>query len=153
MAITMGTNEAAYSIIPRALVAREANADISLEQYGETLLVDDMHTRKQTMARMAGAFIALPGGLGTLEELMEISTWNQLGIHDRPIVLFNVDGFYDSIVDFIDVAIANGFLSGNSRRIIEVASSVDEVMEKILAYTPSKGRLSLDWSIASAKSG
>nr|GMC86206.1 cytokinin riboside 5'-monophosphate phosphoribohydrolase LOG7 [Ipomoea batatas] len=79
--------------------------EITGETIGEVRAVSDMHQRKAEMARQADAFIALPGGYGTLEELLEVITWAQLGIHQKPVGLLNVDGYYNSLLSFIDKAV------------------------------------------------
>ncbi|MFM7533701.1 MAG: TIGR00730 family Rossman fold protein [Rubrivivax sp.] len=94
-------------VIPRSLVAREVG-HLSLH---EQLVVDTMHQRKQAMAERADAFLALPGGIGTLEELYEVWTWRHLGYHDQPIGLLNAGGFYDGLLGFMRHTVAEGFLS------------------------------------------
>ena len=104
----------ALGVIPFALQPRE----ISGESLVESLIVPDMHTRKSTMAKNADAFIAMPGGFGTLEELFEVVTWAQLGIHTKPIGLLNVAGYYDLLIQFLDQTQANGFVSASARTIV-----------------------------------
>ncbi|ORY85446.1 hypothetical protein BCR37DRAFT_365002 [Protomyces lactucae-debilis] len=137
-------------IIPRALTQRERNANIDSEQFGETILVQDMHTRKRMMAERSTAFVSMPGGLGTLEELFEIATWSQLGIHERAVVLFNVDGFYDGLIAFLDKAVAEGFIGETQRHIIVEAKTAAEVCTAVAEYIPPSGRLNLDWKTVSA---
>ena len=86
----------------------------------ERVVVDTMHTRKATMARLADAFIALPGGLGTFEELFETLTWSQLGYQPKPIGILNVDRYYDPLVELIDHAVVNGFVTPKHRDIFVV---------------------------------
>lgn len=93
--------QAVLGVIPQALTPRE----ISSELIGDTRVVGDMHERKAAMAAAADGFIAMPGGLGTLEELMEVMTWQQLGFHQKPIGLLNTHGFYDKLLDFVEHAI------------------------------------------------
>ncbi|KAL8531662.1 hypothetical protein ACS0TY_008307 [Phlomoides rotata] len=93
-------------IIPRALIGKEKTG----ETIGELKIVADMHQRKAEMSRHSDCFIALPGGYGTLEELLEVITWDQLGIHDKPVGLLNVDGFYNYLLTFIDKAVDDGFI-------------------------------------------
>lgn len=98
-------------IIPQFLVDRErAHTDVS-----ELIVTKDMHERKWTMFERADAFVALPGGIGTLEELIEILTWAQLGRHDKPIVILNIEGFWDHLSALIDHMNAEGFLHSLSR--------------------------------------
>ncbi|GMG31169.1 unnamed protein product [Ambrosiozyma monospora] len=105
-----------------------------------------MHTRKRLMGQEAdGGFVAMPGGFGTLEEIMEITTWSQLGIHCKPIVLFNIDGFYDDFIKFLDSAIEKGFISKKNGKIIAVANTAEEVIEKLDNYVVPDGRFTLQW--------
>ncbi|CCG84410.1 protein of unknown function [Taphrina deformans PYCC 5710] len=132
-------------IIPRALTRRERDGEVPAEIYGETILVDDMHTRKRMMAERGSAFVSLPGGLGTLEEMFEVATWNQLGIHRDPVVLFNVNGFYDHLIAFIKHAVQEGFIGETQQHIIVEAKTAVEVCEAIENYVPATGRLNLSW--------
>jgi len=94
-------------VIPHALAEKEsANDDCD-----ELHLVDNMHQRKFMMAEHADAFLALPGGIGTFEELFEVWTWRQLGFHNKPIGLLNVDGYYDGLLEFMQNTVAKGFVS------------------------------------------
>ncbi|KAE8696633.1 Cyclic nucleotide-gated channel 15 [Hibiscus syriacus] len=95
-----------------------------------------MHQRKAEMARQSDAFIALPGGYGTLEELLEVITWAQLGIHDKPVGLLNVDGYYNSLLSFIDKAVEEGFISPNARHIIISAPTAKELIHNMEEYEP-----------------
>ncbi|QSZ29445.1 hypothetical protein DSL72_003959 [Monilinia vaccinii-corymbosi] len=119
--------------------------------YGKTTVVKDMHTRKSMMARevMAGGpgsgFIALPGGYGTLEELMEIVTWNQLGIHNRGVVLLNVDGYWDGLMSWIQNSVEAGFVSEANRTIIYETKTADEAVEALRDYKLTEGRYKLEW--------
>lgn len=94
-------------VIPQALMDREVgHAGLT-----ELHVVQTMHERKQLMAERADAFISLPGGIGTLEELYEVWSWQQLGYHDKPVALLNVDGYYDALLEFTRVTHARGFVS------------------------------------------
>lgn len=121
-------------VIPRSLMPREITGD----PIGEVRAVSDMHQRKAEMARQADAFIALPGGYGTLEELLEIITWAQLGIHSKPVGLLNVDGFYNSLLCFIDKAVDEGFISPKARRIIVSASTAKELVRGLEEHVPEQ---------------
>ncbi|CAA3029120.1 cytokinin riboside 5 -monophosphate phosphoribohydrolase LOG3 [Olea europaea subsp. europaea] len=114
---------------------------------GEVKAVADMHQRKAEMSRHSDAFIALPGGYGTLEELLEVITWAQLGIHDKPVGLLNVDGYYNSLLSFIDKAVEEGFISPNARQIILSAPTAKELVEKLEEYVPCHERVAskLSW--------
>ncbi|KAM7265474.1 hypothetical protein ACFE04_003157 [Oxalis oulophora] len=130
-------------IIPRSLMPRE----ITGEPVGEVRAVSDMHQRKAEMARQADAFIALPGGYGTLEELLEVITWAQLGIHSKPVGLLNVDGFYNSLLTFIDKAVDEGFISPAARRIIVSAPTANQLFRQLEEYVPEHDDYvaKLDW--------
>ncbi|KAL3640966.1 Cytokinin riboside 5'-monophosphate phosphoribohydrolase log7 [Castilleja foliolosa] len=117
-------------VIPRTLMPRE----ITGEPVGEVKAVSDMHERKAEMARQADAFIALPGGYGTLEELLEVITWAQLGIHNKPVGLLNVDGYYNSLLTFIDKAVDEGFITPSARHIIVAAQTAQELMSELEDY-------------------
>ncbi|KAA0043830.1 cytokinin riboside 5'-monophosphate phosphoribohydrolase LOG7 [Cucumis melo var. makuwa] len=110
--------------------------EITGETVGEVKPVSDMHQRKAEMARQADAFIALPGGYGTLEELLEVITWAQLGIHRKPVGLLNVDGYYNSLLCFIDKAVDEGFVSPTARRIIVSAPTAKALVRQLEEYVP-----------------
>ncbi len=117
-------------VIPTGLFSRE------VKHSGLTELIEtnSMHERKQIMADRADAFVALPGGFGTLEELAEVTTWSQLGLHSKPIALLDTNGFWSPLVDFIDGAIASGFVKQANRDLITVVGSPDEVLPALRAY-------------------
>lgn len=119
-------------VIPKTLMPRE----ITGETVGEVRAVTGMHQRKAEMARQADAFIALPGGYGTLEELLEVITWAQLGIHNKPVGLLNADGYYDSLLSFMDKAVDEGFITVAARSIIVSAESAHELLSKLEEYMP-----------------
>ena len=113
-----------YGVIPDALF------DLEVAHTGITELihVPNMHERKSKMTDLADAFIALPGGIGTFDELFEAWSWNALGYHAKPFCLLNVAGFWDGMIQFIDHATASGFLSQSRRRQLLVASSPEEAL-------------------------
>ncbi|THU62510.1 hypothetical protein C4D60_Mb01t05900 [Musa balbisiana] len=119
-------------VIPQALMPLE----ISGETVGQVKIVSDMHERKALMAQQADAFIALPGGYGTMEEVMEMTTWSQLGIHDKPVGLLNVDGYYNSLLELFDNGVQEGFIKPACRHIVLSASTADELLTKMELYTP-----------------
>ncbi|CAO2817752.1 unnamed protein product [Amaranthus hypochondriacus] len=119
-------------VIPKTLMPKE----ITGGTIGEVRPVSGMHQRKAEMARQADAFIALPGGYGTLEELLEVITWAQLGIHEKPVGLLNVDGYYNSLLSFIDKAVDEGFVTPAARNIIVSAPTAHELMSKLEDYVP-----------------
>jgi uncharacterized protein (TIGR00730 family) len=114
-----------YGVIPEALV----NLEVAHTGVTELFTVETMHERKAKMTDLADAFLALPGGIGTLDELFEAWSWNVLGYHAKPFCLLNVDGFWDGLITFIDHATQSGFLSGRRREQLLVASSPDEALE------------------------
>jgi cytokinin riboside 5'-monophosphate phosphoribohydrolase len=112
-------------VIPENLFSKEvAHTGIT-----RLITVRDMHQRKSHMAQLADAFVAFPGGFGTMEELFEIITWNQLGILNKPVTLMNVDGFYDPLIAMIDKATETGFIKPKNREILRVAETLEECME------------------------
>ncbi len=119
-------------IIPQALVDREVAHTGLPEQH----VVDSMHTRKAMMADRADAFIALPGGIGTLEELFEVLTWRMLGIHHKPAGLLDVAGYYGSLVAFLDHAIEEGFLRRENLHLV-LESEADALLDGLAkAHVP-----------------
>ncbi|PIA53941.1 hypothetical protein AQUCO_00900485v1 [Aquilegia coerulea] len=132
-------------VIPTALVPLE----ISGHAVGEVMIVTDMHERKAEMARRADAFIALPGGYGTMEELLEMITWSQLGIHDKPVGLLNVDGYYDCLLALFDNGVENGFINPCDRDIVISARTPQELIQKMEEYIPMQVKLvsSKSWKV------
>jgi hypothetical protein len=102
----------------------------------ELHVVGSMHERKAMMADLADGFMALPGGMGTLEEFAEIFTWAQLGIHKKPCGLLNVEGYFDPLISYFDHAVAEGFLWEDHRRIILSGDSPDDLIAQLRAYDP-----------------
>ena len=97
----------------------------------ELILVDTMHERKEKMALMADAIVALPGGCGTLEELLEVITWKRLGIFTKPIVIVNVEGYFDDLVSMLDRAVAEHFMRKEHHKMWEVVRTPEEVLDAI----------------------
>nr|XP_027080138.1 cytokinin riboside 5'-monophosphate phosphoribohydrolase LOG8-like isoform X2 [Coffea arabica] len=120
-------------VIPKALVPIE----ISGETVGDVRIASNMHERKAEMARHADAFIALPGGYGTMEETLEMITWSQLGIHKKPVGLINVDGYYNSLLALFDNGVEEGFIKPGARHIVLAAPTAEELLDKMEQYTPS----------------
>jgi uncharacterized protein (TIGR00730 family) len=119
-------------VIPRSMVEREL-AHTGLDHLH---IVETMHERKALMADLADAFIALPGGFGTADELFEILTWAQLGIHQKPVGLVNIAGFFDPLLAWLDRTVADGFLKPNHRRLLIDAATVTEVLDKLGRFVP-----------------
>jgi uncharacterized protein (TIGR00730 family) len=116
-------------IIPQALVA----AEVAHRGLTELHVVDTMHQRKQLMAERSDAFLALPGGIGTFEELFEVWTWRQLGYHDKPVGLLNVGGYYDQLLSFLDVSVDDGFVAAPQRELLQVATDPAELLGRLAA--------------------
>ena len=124
----------AVGVIPRALEARELDHRGLTEQH----VVGSMHERKKMMSDLADAFVAMPGGMGTLEELAEILTWSQLGLHPRPkpLGLLDVDGYYQPLVSFFDHAVAERFIRAEHRRMVLVDPGPEGLLAKLESYVP-----------------
>lgn len=122
-------------------------------QFGATTIVPDMHTRKRMMALSVGAggpgsgFVALAGGYGTIEEVMEMVTWNQLGIHKIPIVLVNINGYWNGLLDWVRNSIREGFVSEGAANILVEVKGPDQVVEALREYKVAPGRFKLDWTL------
>ena len=114
-------------VIPRKLMDRE----VGHEALSEMHIVDTMHQRKQMMAERAHAFLALPGGIGTLEELFEVWTWRQIGYHDQPIGLLNVNGFYGGLLSFLEHTVQSGFLDRTQMDGLHVDTSPDPLLSRL----------------------
>ncbi|MBI3959936.1 MAG: TIGR00730 family Rossman fold protein [Chloroflexi bacterium] len=124
-----------HGVIPAPLMPKE----VSGEPIGKLEIVDSMHTRKARMAELADAFIALPGGFGTLEELFETITWTQLGIHRKPIGLFNVAGFYDPLLAMIEHSIAQGFVRPKYRGLLVAESNAAALLDRLAVHKAPDG--------------
>ncbi|KAJ3238383.1 hypothetical protein HDU78_003565 [Chytriomyces hyalinus] len=129
-------------IIPEAMIV--GFPEMSL--VGETITVPDMHTRKAMMNAKCEAFVALPGGLGTFEEVLEAMTWSQLGIHAKPIIILNTNGFYEPLRNLIDRGVAEGFILKENREIAIFVDTAAEVVPAILSYKVPSGRHSMPWN-------
>jgi uncharacterized protein (TIGR00730 family) len=121
-------------VIPASLFAREVG-HTGLTELRE---VSSMHERKQLMYDLSDAFVALPGGLGTLEELAEVATWSQLGLHSKPVVLLNAGGFWDPLVAQLDLMTRTGLLKPAGRDLIRQARSADEALSVLTAAAPAQ---------------
>ena len=122
----------AIGVMPQALIDRE----IGHPGLTELKVVASMHERKALMADLADAFVAVPGGIGTLEELIEVYTWSQLGIHDKACGVLNVKGYYDHLAALLDHAVAEGFLRPQHRAVLSVASEPAELLDRLAAFVP-----------------
>lgn len=156
--VSLSGPNAVHGVIPEALLVYERNGrengnKVTIDEnvYGKTTVVKDMHSRKQLMAREViesgpgGGFVALSGGYGTMEELMEVVTWNQLGIHARGVVVFNVEGYYDGLLNWVKTAVSSGFVSQTNAHIMVEAKTGEEVVEQLRSYQNAEGRFKLQW--------
>jgi uncharacterized protein (TIGR00730 family) len=119
-------------IIPSQLVERE----VAHEALEDLRVVSSMHERKALMAELSDAFVAVPGGIGTLEELIEVFTWAQLGMHRSPVALFNLAGYYDGLVSFFDHATQEGFLRERTRQALVIEDEPAKLLDALRTYEP-----------------
>lgn len=130
-ALTAGAE--VIGVIPRSMVEREiAHAGLT-----DLRIVANMHERKATMAELADAFVALPGGIGTLEELFEVWTWAQLGLHRKPVALLDVAGFYEPLTTFLDRAVNERFIKLPTRALLPVETDPATLLERLASFEPS----------------
>jgi uncharacterized protein (TIGR00730 family) len=123
-----------HGVIPRALREKEVG------HFGLTRLevVETMHVRKARMAELSDGFIAMPGGIGTFEELFEIWTWGQLGIHSKPLAFLNVAGFYDPLAAFLDQTVEAGFLKPTHRAMALTDTQPATLLDRMESYVPAQ---------------
>jgi uncharacterized protein (TIGR00730 family) len=120
-------------VIPRVLMEKE----LAHRGLSELHLVDSMHARKAMMVQLADGFIALPGGFGTLDELFETLTWAQLGIHQKPCALFNVDGYYDALIGFLRHSVDEQYVRPQHLRMLIVEQQIDKLLQRMIDYQPA----------------
>ena len=123
-------NGKAIGVLPRFLQEKE----IAHPGLTELFLVDSMHERKIKMHELSDAVIALPGGFGTMEELFEMLTWGQLGLHKKPIGILNINGFYDALNEFIDNMVHQGFLNKNNKKLLLGDQTISGLLKKMQTY-------------------
>lgn len=128
-------------VIPRALVGREA----AHQGLTELRVVETMHDREQAMFDLGDAFVAFPGGFGTLEEILEMVTWKQLGIHGKPVVIANIRGYFDPLLQQLDRAIAMGYARAENRILYGVAENTKAILT-FLEGAPVMERKAGDWA-------
>ena len=127
----------AIGVLPNFLRSKE----IAHKQLTELILVDTMQERKTKMNDLCDGVIALPGGFGTLEELFEMLTWAQLGLHKKPIAILNVDGYYDALIVFVETMTAKGLLKEVNQLMLLVSDNIDELLDKMENYVaPTVGK-------------
>ena len=131
-ATVLGGKGRAIGVIPGFLKTKE------LVHQGLTELhtTENMHERKLVMHQLSDGFIALPGGMGTLEEFFEIITWLQLGLHNKPVALLNLHGFYDPLLNFLEQMVRRGFMSMENYELILVETDVDRLLDKMESFRP-----------------
>ena len=126
---------AVTGVIPHGLAARE----LAHRGVADMRVVPTMHARKALMAELADGFVALPGGIGTLDELFEIVTWSQLGIHRKPVGVLNVAGYYDPLVALLDHAVVGGFVSAEIRGLVIVDEEPAALLDRMADHEPPAG--------------
>ena len=122
----------AIGVIPKSL----AHKEVAHKNLTELHVTQSMHERKMLMAELSDGFIALPGGIGTLEELFEIWTWAQLGFHNKPCGLLNVEGYYDSLIGFLDHVLAEQFVKKDHHAMLIVETNPDALLDHYINYQP-----------------
>lgn len=128
----MGAGGEAVGVMPKALLEEE----VGHQRVTDLRVVGTMHERKALMAEMSDAFVALPGGYGTFEELLETLTWSQLGLHEKPCGLLNVAGFYDPLLALFDHATAEGFIRVEHRALALIEQHPERMLDLLEGYTP-----------------
>jgi len=128
--VVMTEGGEAIGVLPEAMLAREVGKPELLD-LTELRVVDSMHQRKQLMSDLSAGFVALPGGMGTFEELCEILTWAQLGIHSKPVGLVNSAGYYEPLLTLFDHAVTEGFIAPTHRMLLKSADTPDELLDDL----------------------
>ncbi len=123
---------AATGVIPQALMDKEVGHQALTHLH----IVKDMHERKAMMAELSDGFIAMPGGIGTLEELFEVLTWSQLGFHNKPIGLLNAQGFYDDLIKFVQHLVTQGFLRPEHASLMMYEADAAALLQRFKAFQP-----------------
>ena len=123
-------------VIPQALVDKE----LANRQCDELHIVQTMHERKAMMAERSDAFLALPGGIGTFEELFEVWTWRQLGYHDKPLGLLNVAGYYDGLLGFLQTSVSSGFMGEWQMNLLHSGSDASELLQSLVEQAGTNAR-------------
>lgn len=115
-----------------------ADVELGHTRLSELIFVETMHERKAKMDELSDGIIALPGGYGTLEEFFEVLTWGQLGLHKKPIALFNVDGFYNPLLEMIAAMVKQGFLKEENQNMIIVSDDIEDLLRQMQVYEAPK---------------
>ena len=127
-------------VIPGFLTTKELMG----QKIGDLIVVETMHERKASLVNLADAFIAMPGGFGTMDELFEVLTWGQLGLHVKPIGLYNVGGYFDALVAFIDHAVCEGFVRPHHRGLFVVEDEPARLLDGLVAHQAPPGLVAYD---------
>jgi uncharacterized protein (TIGR00730 family) len=122
--------------VVRGVIPESFAHKVSHQGLSELHIVASMHERKTMMFELSDAFVALPGGFGTLEELAELLTWAQLGLHSKPCGLINVDGYFDHLLSFLDKAVSEGFMKQAHREMLLVSETPEDILNQAAAYKP-----------------
>lgn len=137
---TLAAGGLVIGVIPKALVEKEWAHNGCTELH----IVETMHERKRIMAEHADVFLALPGGIGTLEEFFEVWTWRQLGYHDKPVGLLNMNGYYDSLITFLNTSVKDGFMNAWLMDLIRTGSEAEPLLQALVqaaGMAPTNTRL------------
>jgi uncharacterized protein (TIGR00730 family) len=138
---TLAAGGRVVGVIPKALVEKEWAHHGCTELH----IVDSMHDRKRIMAERADAFLALPGGIGTLEEFFEVWTWRQLGYHHKPVGLLNLQGYYDGLLAFLATAVSTGFMNESLMNLIQTGTEVTPLLPDLVnAAGAASTRIAID---------
>ena len=133
----LSENGAVIGVLPNFLRSKE----IAHQGLTELILVESMHERKTKMNDLCDGVIALPGGFGTLEELFEMLTWAQLGLHKKPIAILNINGFYDALIELLKVMVEKGLLKDVNQEMLLVSDNIDDLLNQMKNYTaPTVGK-------------
>lgn len=153
--VSINGPQSVHGIIPEAMIPHERNSETRNVPdetiFGRTTLVKDMHTRKKLMAEeiFAGGpgsgFVGLSGGFGTMEEIFETTTWIQLGIHSRGMVLLNIEGYWDGIIQWLDKATGEGFVKPGNKRLLSVSQTAEGAIKALQEYKVSDTIYQLKW--------
>lgn len=159
--VSLSGPESVHGIIPAPFLDCECDVDGHLltepvlpdrEVYGKTTVVNNMHARKRMMVTevlsgtTGSGFIALPGGFGTMEELMEVATWNQIGVHDKGVVVFNVAGYWNYLLEWVKDAVGAGFIAASTSNIIAEGETAEQCVELLRVYEGAEGGFNLKWN-------
>jgi len=131
---SLSKNGEVIGVIPDFLKTKE----VAHDSIKEMIVVETMHERKTILHELCDGVIVLPGGWGTLEELFEFLTWGQLGLHSKPIALLNVNGFFDSLIHFIQVQVDNGFLKEKNQNMLIVSDNIEDLLKQMKNYVAPK---------------